>query len=164
MRIVLQRVREASVEVDGRDVARIGAGLLALVGVTHGDSVDDAASLATKTAALRLFPSSEADAEESGDPRPFDRSVRDLGGSVLVVSQFTLHGEVRRGNRPSWSAAAPGANAEPLVEAYTAGLREAGVATKTGVFGAEMRVSLVNDGPVTLVIDSADLTGPRREG
>lgn len=162
MRIVLQRVREAGVAVDGRAVARIGAGLLALVGVADDDSADDAASLAKKTAALRLFPSSEA--EDAGDPRPFDRSVRDIGGSVLVVSQFTLHGEVRRGNRPSWSAAASSEDAEPLVEAYAAALREAGVATEAGVFGADMQVSLVNNGPVTLAIDSKDLAGPRRGG
>lgn len=159
MRVVLQRVREASVVVAGEEVARIDAGLLALVGVARDDTPDDAMRLAKKTAGLRLFPSEPTEGE---DPRPFDLSVADVSGSVLVVSQFTLHGDTRRGNRPSWSDAAPGALAKPLVEAYATHLHEAGLRTESGVFGADMQVALVNDGPVTLTVDSGDLAGPRR--
>ena len=162
MKIVLQRVAEAHVVVDGHEVARIGTGLLALVGVERADGLGDAERLAQKTATLRLF-ASEPDASDE-DPRPFDRSVREIGGAVLVVSQFTLHGEVRRGNRPSWSRAAAASDAEPLVEAFAARLRGAGVETAEGRFGADMQVVLVNDGPVTLVVDSHDLAGPRSRG
>jgi D-tyrosyl-tRNA(Tyr) deacylase len=152
VRVVLQRVSEAAVAVAGEEVAAIGPGLLALVGVGEGDTAADAARLAAKTAALRLF----ADAE-----RPFHRNVADAGGAVLCVSQFTLLGDVRRGNRPSWSAAAPPEVAAPLVDAYARGLRGAGLQVATGVFGADMRVRLVNDGPVTLILDTADLVRPR---
>ncbi len=133
--------------VDGREVARIGAGYLLLVGVEEGDDVHVAHRMADKVAALRLFPG------EAG--RGFDRSLADAGGEVLVVSQFTLLGDVRRGNRPSWAAAARPEAAEPLVEGVVARLASHGIGVASGVFGAMMEVSLVNDGPVTLVLDSA---------
>ena len=152
--MVLQRVREAAVSVDGREVTRIGVGYLLLVGIEDGDDPDMARRMAAKVAALRLFP---------GDAgRGFDRPIGDVGGQVLVVSQFTLMGDVRRGNRPSWAAAAAPDLAEPLVDAVAEHLRALGLAVSTGVFGAMMEVSLVNDGPVTLVLDSTDLLGPRR--
>lgn len=154
MRVVLQRVTEARVTVAGAEVAAIGAGLLALVGVEAGDGTAQAVRLAGKTVRLRLF---------AAEGRPFETSVRDdPGRAVLVVSQFTLAGDVRRGNRPSWSRAAAPEVAAPLVDAYAEALRAEGVAVATGVFGADMAVTLVNDGPVTLVLDSADMEGPRR--
>jgi len=153
VRVVLQRVTWARVEVDGEEVAAIGAGLLALVGVARGDGPDDAALLARKTARARLF---------DGPERPFDTAVGDdPARGVLCVSQFTLHGDLRRGNRPSWSAAAAPEHAEPLVDAYVGELRGEGLPVHTGVFGAHMVVSLQNDGPVTLTLDSAELTAPR---
>jgi D-tyrosyl-tRNA(Tyr) deacylase len=137
---VLQRVARASVTVDGTVVGGLeGEGLLALVGVTHDDGPDQVGRLARKLAELRLLRD--------------ERSVLDAGAGVLVVSQFTLYGDARRGRRPSWSAAAPGPVAEPLVEAVCAALRARGVRVETGVFGADMAVELVNDGPVTLVLD-----------
>ncbi|MFN8109500.1 MAG: D-aminoacyl-tRNA deacylase [Thermoleophilia bacterium] len=144
MRVVLQRVDGASVEVDGRVVGAVDLGLLALVGVAADDTPDDARRLADKTATLRIF--------ARGD-RPFDASVTDVGGAVLCVSQFTLLADTRRGNRPSWSGAAPGEVAEPLVEAYATALEARGVPVQRGVFGAHMRVRLCNDGPVTIVLD-----------
>jgi D-tyrosyl-tRNA(Tyr) deacylase len=153
MRVVLQRVAWARVEVDGERVGAIGPGLLALVGIAAGDDIARARRLAAKTARLRLF-----DAEG----RAFEAPVgADPGRAVLCVSQFTLLADVRRGNRPSWSAAAGPADAEPLVTAYAQALREEGVDVATGVFGADMAVSLLNDGPVTLVLDSDDLERPR---
>ena len=140
--------------VDGREVARIGPGYLLLVGVEDGDDAGVAARIATKAAALRLFPGEAS--------RGFDRTIGEAGGQVLVVSQFTLMGDVRRGNRPSWAAAAAPEQAAPLVEALADGLRGAGLEVRTGVFGAMMEVSLVNDGPVTLVLDSTQLQGSRR--
>lgn len=142
--------------VADRLVDAIGAGYLLLVGVEQGDDAQVAARMAAKVAALRLFPGE--------DDRAFDRTLAEAGGSALVVSQFTLMGDVRKGNRPSWAAAARPEHAEPLVEAVAAALREHGVPVGTGEFGASMHVSLVNDGPVTLVLDSAALAGPRRSG
>jgi D-tyrosyl-tRNA(Tyr) deacylase len=140
VRAVLQRVARASVTVDGVVVGRLdGEGLLALVGVTHDDGPEQVERLARKIAELRLLRD--------------ERSVLEAGAGVLVVSQFTLHGDARKGRRPSWSAAAPGPVAEPLVEAVCAALRDRGVQVETGVFGADMAVELVNDGPVTLVLD-----------
>ena len=137
---MVQRVARASVTVDGSVVGRLeGEGLLALVGVTHDDGPEQVERLARKLAELRLLRS--------------ERSVLDAGAGVLVVSQFTLYGDARKGRRPSWSAAAPGAVAEPLVDAVCAALRALGVRVETGVFGADMAVELVNDGPVTLVLD-----------
>lgn len=146
VRIVLQRVTWARVEVDGEVVGAIGPGLLALVGVGHGDVDVDARRLADKTVALRVFP--------NGD-RPFDRDLRQVGGALLCVSQFTLLADVRRGNRPSWSAAAAPDVAAPLVELYAAAVAAHGVPVENGRFGAHMAVSSCNDGPVTLVIDTA---------
>lgn len=140
--------------VDGERVAAIGAGLLALVGIESGDDAARAVRLAGKTARARLFPDGE---------RPFETSVRDdPARSVLVVSQFTLAGDMRRGNRPSWARAAPPEVAAPLVDAYAEALRAEGVAVCTGRFGAHMQVSLVNDGPVTVVLDGEELERSRR--
>jgi len=124
-----------------------GAGLLALVGVTHTDDTATATRLADKLAGLRLFPPAGSDAGSA------ERSVADVGGAVLVVSQFTLYGDTRRGRRPSWGAAAPGPVAEPLVAAVVAALRAAGLTVATGVFGADMRVASVNDGPFTVLVE-----------
>ncbi len=156
MRIVLQRVSRAAVTVDGTECARIGVGLLLLVGVGEGDDEDTARRMAAKVARLRLFPGTDA--------RGFDVCVGDAGGAVLVVSQFTLMGDVRRGNRPSWAHAAQPDDAEPVVEALARGLEGAGVTVERGVFGAMMDVELLNDGPVTLVLDSHALFSARNGG
>jgi D-tyrosyl-tRNA(Tyr) deacylase len=153
MRVVLQRVSRASVTVDGEPVASIGAGLLLLVGAAEGDDTAETQRLATKCAELRIFPA------EAGK---FNRSLLDAGGEALVVSQFTLLADVRKGRRPSFARAAAPELAEPLVAAFAQSLRDLGVATQTGRFGAHMDVELLNDGPVTIVIDSAELGRPRR--
>ena len=144
MRAVVQRVAEASVSVDGQVVGRCepgssGQGLLVLLGVTHDDTAEKAAKLASKIWTLRILDD--------------ERSASDLGAPLLVVSQFTLYADTRKGRRPSWSAAAPQPVSEPLVDAFCEALRQAGAHVETGVFGAMMQVSLVNDGPVTLVVD-----------
>ena len=140
MRAVLQRVTEASVTVDGETVGAIDRpGLVALVGVTHDDGPQQVATMARKISELRILRD--------------ERSVLDEEAPVLVVSQFTLYADTRKGRRPSWNGAAPGDVAEPVVEAVVAALRERGVEVATGRFGAMMQVSLVNDGPVTLVVD-----------
>lgn len=144
MRIVLQRVTEASVAVDGAVVGAIGEGLVALVGIADGDDAALVDRAAAKTAALRIF--------RDADGR-FDRSVADIGGAVLVVSQFTLLADTRKGNRPSFTGAAHPDVAEPLVERYADAVRALGIDVATGRFGADMRVALVNDGPVTIVLD-----------
>ena len=144
MRIVLQRVSSASVAVDGAVVGAIGPGLLALVGVADGDDAGVAERAADKTAAMRIFPDAQG---------RFDRSAVDCGAAVLVVSQFTLLADTRKGTRPSFTGAADPALAEPLVEAYRARLEALGLETATGRFGAHMDVALVNDGPVTIVLD-----------
>ncbi len=151
--MVLQRVSGASVLVDGAVVGEIGMGLLALVGVAAGDDAATAERLAAKTATLRVFP--------RGD-RAFDATVAEAGGSVLCVSQFTLLADVRRGNRPSWAAAAAAEVAAPLVDAYAAAVAAHGIAVSNGRFGAHMEVRLVNDGPVTIVLDSEELARSRR--
>ena len=149
MRIVLQRVARAAVTVEGETVGAVHEpGLVALVGVTHDDDAATAAKLAERTWHLRMLEG--------------ERSCADLGAPVLAVSQFTLYGDARRGRRPSWSAAAPGPVSEPLFEAYVQALRELGAHVQTGRFGAKMQVELVNDGPFTLVLDSAELGRPRR--
>lgn len=149
MRIVLQRVSRAAVTVGGDVVGAIEEpGLVALVGVTHDDDAATAAKLAEKTWTLRLLAG--------------ERSCADLGAPVLAISQFTLYGDARRGRRPSWSAAAPGPVSEPVFEAYVQALRDLGARVQTGRFGAAMQVELVNDGPFTLVLDSAELERPRR--
>lgn len=145
MRIVLQRVTRASVTVDGEVVGAIGPGVLLLVGVAAGDDIATATAMGVKVARLRIFPNGE---------RGFDRSLVEVGGEALVVSQFTLMGDVRRGNRPSWVRAAAPADAAPLVDAVAMALAGAGVPVQTGRFGADMDVELVNDGPVTLLMDS----------
>ena len=146
MRAVVSRVSSASVVVGGELVGAIGPGLLALVGVANGDSEADADTLATKLAGLRIF--------DDGHGR-MNRSVSDVGGGVLVVSQFTLLAETARGRRPSFTGAADRAVAEPLLARLVAALDAGGVATATGRFGARMEVSSVNDGPVTILLDVA---------
>ena len=153
MRIVLQRVTSASVSVDGSDVAAIGPGLLLLVGVAEGDEPGVAAQMARKCAEMRVF----SDAEGK-----FNLSLLDTGGEALVVSQFTLLADTRRGRRPSLASAARPEIAEPVVGAFAAALGDLGVTTRTGVFGAKMDVALVNDGPVTIVLDSTENERPRR--
>ena len=141
MRAVLQRVTSASVTVDGVPVGAIDRpGLVVLVGVTHDDGPEQVEWLARKVADLRLLRD--------------EQSVLDAGAPVLVVSQFTLYGDARKGRRPTWNAAAPGPVAQPVVDAVVAALRQRGIEVETGTFGADMAVSLVNDGPVTLVLDS----------
>jgi D-tyrosyl-tRNA(Tyr) deacylase len=153
MRAVVQRVSEASVTVNGAVVGRIGPGLLVLLGVGGGDGEADAALLAEKVANLRIF--SDADGR-------FNRSLLDVAGGALVVSQFTLYADLRRGRRPSFSDAAPPHAAAPLVDAFAAALRRLRVEVATGSFGAHMHVALVNDGPVTIVLDSDLFREPRR--
>ncbi len=153
MRLVIQRVSQASVSVEGDTVGAIATGLLVLLGVREGDDEEIAQRLATKTAELRIFP------DEGGR---FNRSLIDVGGEALVVSQFTLYGDTRRGRRPSFNDAARPEVAEPLVSAYVWALAAHGIRVAQGRFGAHMEVSLVNDGPVTLVIDSEELGKPRR--
>jgi D-tyrosyl-tRNA(Tyr) deacylase len=153
MRVVLQRVSSAAVHVDGETVGRIAAGLVAFVGVAEGDDEATARRLADKTAEMRIF----SDAEGR-----FNLSLLDIGGAALVISQFTLYGDARRGRRPSFSAAAGPEVAEPLVEAFARTLEARGVAVARGRFGAHMAVDVFNDGPVTIILDSADLERPRR--
>jgi D-tyrosyl-tRNA(Tyr) deacylase len=140
MRAVVQRVSQARVTPGGE----IGRGLCVLLGVARGDRDEQAARLAAKVARLRVFPDEEG---------RFDRSVDDVAGSVLVVSQFTLIADTAKGNRPSFAGAAPPQEAEPLYERFCSELRALGVHVETGVFGAKMEVELVNDGPVTIVLD-----------
>jgi D-tyrosyl-tRNA(Tyr) deacylase len=147
MRLILQRVTEARVEVAGEVVGSIGRGLLVFVGVARGDTEADAAYLADKTAHLRIFPD---------DEHRMNRSLLERGGSILVVSQFTLYGDCRRGRRPSFDRAAPPPEAKALYEFFIQRLRTTGATVETGVFQAAMDVYLRNDGPVTILIDSAD--------
>ncbi|MDO4244314.1 MAG: D-aminoacyl-tRNA deacylase [Actinomyces sp.] len=172
MRAVLQRVRRAAVRVEGADgpvvVGEITRpGLLALVGATHDDGPEEVATITRKIAELRLFepepePQPEPQSEPEADPAPgagrsgrgSERSVTDLGAPVLLVSQFTLYADVRKGRRPSWNAAAPGPVAEPLVEAVAAGLRARGLEVATGSFGAHMRIDMEADGPVTILLEA----------
>ncbi|MEI8306560.1 MAG: D-aminoacyl-tRNA deacylase [Chloroflexales bacterium] len=153
MRAIIQRVSQASVEVEGRIVGSIGAGLLVLLGVGQGDTTAEADLLAEKSARLRIF------SDEDGR---FDRSLIDVGGAALVVSQFTLYADTRKGRRPGFTDAALPAVAAPLVAHYAAALRALGVPVESGVFGAHMRVALINDGPVTMSLDSTLLSQPRR--
>ena len=140
MRAVVQRVTQASVTVDGQAVGSISEpGLLVLVGITHDDTPEEAAKLAAKLWGLRILDG--------------EKSCSDVSAPLLVISQFTLYADTRKGRRPTWQAAAPRPVAEPLVHAVVASLRGLGARVQTGVFGADMKVSLVNDGPVTLVLD-----------
>ncbi|GBD32383.1 D-aminoacyl-tRNA deacylase [bacterium HR33] len=144
MRAVVQRVSRASVSIDGREVGAIGKGLLVLLGVARGDDRNKVAWMADKIAGLRIF------SDEEGK---MNRDLASVGGEVLVVSQFTLYGDVSRGRRPSFVEAAPPEEAIPLYEEFIAALRQRGLRVATGEFGAMMQVELVNDGPVTLVIE-----------
>ena len=145
MRAVVQRVTSASVTVDGRVAGEIGSGLLVLLGVSRTDNAESAAYLAEKIANLRIF---------SGDAGKMNLSLVDIGGSALVVSQFTLYGDTRGGRRPSFLQAAPPEEANRLYEEFVRSMRALGVAVETGVFQAHMQVELVNDGPVTILLDS----------
>lgn len=143
MRVLVQRVTAASVTVDGEvvgDIAPQGQGLVALVGVTHGDDVDTAARMAEKLWRLRILDG--------------EHSACDLGAPILVVSQFTLYANTAKGRRPSWNAAAPSSVAQPVVDAFSAALRRLGAEVQTGRFGAHMQIALVNDGPVTVLLES----------
>ncbi len=147
MRAVVQRVAEARVHVDGEEVGAIGAGLCVLLGVGRDDTEADAEALCRKVVALRVF------ADDAGR---FARALGDVGGALLVVSQFTLYGDCRAGRRPSFTAAAPAARAETLYQRFVARARDDGVRVATGRFGAHMALALVNDGPVTLLLDTED--------
>ncbi|MEL6406193.1 MAG: D-aminoacyl-tRNA deacylase [Chloroflexota bacterium] len=148
MRVILQRVSKGSVSVDGEVVGTIGQGYVALVGVTHGDTEADAEKLAKKTAELRVFE------DEAGK---MNISAADVAGGVLVISQFTLYADTRRGRRPGFSDAARPDVASPLVDYYAQQLRTNGIRqVETGVFGANMQVEIHNDGPVTIILDTAD--------
>ena len=151
MRVLVQRVHEASVVVDGQTVGEIGQGLLLLVGVTHDDTTTDAAYLASKVANLRIF---------EDDEGKLNRSAVDLGLSALVVSQFTLYGNARKGRRPSFIAAAQPDVASPLVDSLASDLETAGLYVARGQFQAHMDVALVNDGPVTIWLDTEELRAP----
>lgn len=157
MRALVQRVRRAAVRVDGQTVGEIGPGLVVLLGVRHGDTAAEADWLADKVAGLRIF---------GGAGGKFEHALADVGGDVLVVSQFTLYGDTRRGRRPDFTRAADPATADALYGHFVARLRAAGFCAPTGVFGAMMDVELVNDGPVTLLVEreagtAASVTPPR---
>lgn len=154
MKAVLQRVSGASVRVDGRTIAAISQGLLVLAGAAEGDSDEDVDWLAPKIANLRIF-------ERDGK---FQRSLLDCGGAVLLVSQFTLLGSTRKGRRPSFTGAADPEPARRLLERLAAKITELGPEVATGRFGANMEVELINDGPVTILLDSRDRLEPRRAG
>ncbi len=145
MRLLIQRVKNAQVDVDAKTVGSIGPGALVLLGVTHGDDPSKAAWLASKLVNLRMFE------DEQGK---MNRSLIDIKGSVLIVSQFTLYGDCSEGRRPSFTGAALPAVAEPLYETFIAEVKKLGLPVATGVFGAYMQVTLLNDGPVTFIIDS----------
>jgi D-tyrosyl-tRNA(Tyr) deacylase len=147
MRIIVQRVTRAHVTVDGHVTGAIGAGLLLLAGVTHTDTREQAEWMASKIATLRIF-------RAASSTLHFDRSVLDIGGAVLVVSQFTVYGDARKGRRPNFSQAAKPELAAPLIEYFCNKLRAEGLHVESGVFGADMQVELCNDGPVTLVLDT----------
>jgi len=145
VRAVVQRVSSASVAVDGQAVAAIGSGFLVLLGVANGDTEREAGWLADKIAGLRIFE------DEAGK---MNLSVQDIGGSILVVSQFTLLADCRKGRRPSFTDAAPPAEADRLYQVFVSALRKSNIPVETGVFQAHMDVSLVNDGPVTVVVEA----------
>lgn len=150
MRIILQRVQHGSVKVDGAIVGKVEKGFVALVGVTHGDTQIEAELLAKKTANLRVF---------EDDAGKMNLSALDIGAGMLVISQFTLYADVRKGRRPSFTDAAPPDIAAPLVEYYAERLRMEGIThVEKGVFGAMMLVEIHNDGPVTIILDSTELT------
>ena len=144
MRAVVQRVSRASVMIDGEKVGDIGAGLVVLLGITHDDTLERAQWLAEKVAGLRIF--NDADGK-------MNRDLGEVGGAMLIVSQFTLYGDCKKGKRPSFIDAAPPAIAIPLYEAFINGVKALGIPVATGRFGADMKVELVNDGPVTLIVE-----------
>ena len=154
MKALLQRVSRASVSVDGATLGNIDTGLLVLLCVEHEDTQDDAAYIREKSLNLRIFP------DEQGR---FDRSVLDVGGELLVISQFTLSADTRKGRRPGFTRAAPPEIAEPVVESFVQACRTSGLNVETGRFGAHMQVDLCNDGPVTIWLDSRDRLTPRRD-
>ena len=145
MRVVLQRVAHASVKVDGEIIGKIQRGFLLLVGVTHDDAMEDMEYLVRKIVQMRIFEDEEG---------KLNRSIQDIGGEILSVSQFTLYADTKKGNRPSFSKAAPGDVALEMFEQFNGLLRETGVPVETGQFGADMKVELLNDGPVTILLDS----------
>lgn len=147
MKAIVQRVTSASVTVDKRVVGEVSSGLCVLVGVTHSDTAQTARKLAARLAKLRIF---------ADDGQKMNRSVLDVGGEVLVVSQFTLYADTSKGARPSFGAAAPSGQAEPLVDLVASELGAMGLKVETGEFGAMMQVQLVNDGPVTVTVDVSD--------
>lgn len=148
MRLIIQRVKKASVTVSDQTVGSCGRGYLVLVGIGQGDTPADVLYCADKTAGLRIFE------DENGK---MNLSILDIGGEVLAISQFTLYGDVRKGKRPSFTDSASPETAKELYELYVDKLRETGISTQTGVFGADMQVELLNDGPVTIMIDSTKL-------
>jgi D-tyrosyl-tRNA(Tyr) deacylase len=152
VRAVVQRVTKASVTVEGQVVGEIGLGLAILVGVTHGDTEEEARYLARKIANLRIFTDAEG---------KLNLSALDVGGSALVVSQFTLYADCRKGRRPSFSAAARPETADPLIERFTGFLRAEGLTVESGQFQAEMLVRIFNDGPVTIILDTQEILGQR---
>ncbi|WOD41462.1 D-aminoacyl-tRNA deacylase [Nodosilinea sp. E11] len=154
MRVVVQRVTASSVTVGGNVVGCIGRGLTLLVGIAPTDTTTELAWMARKCLDLRLFPSLDSDGQRSAQEGDrWDHSVQTIGGDILVVSQFTLYGDCRKGRRPSFEGAAPPAQAEALYNAFVALLRDSGLCVETGQFGATMQVEIHNDGPVTLILD-----------
>ena len=145
MRIVLQRVAHASVTVDEKVIGKIQRGFLLLVGVTHDDVIEDMEYLVRKIVQMRIFEDEEG---------KLNRSIQDIGGEILSVSQFTLYADTKKGNRPSFSKAAPGDVALKMFEQFNGLLRDTGIPVETGQFGADMKVELLNDGPVTILLDS----------
>ena len=145
MKVVLQRVAHASVTVDEKVIGKIQRGFLLLVGVTHDDAMEDMEYLVRKIVQMRIFE------DEDGK---LNRSIQDIGGEILSVSQFTLYADTKKGNRPSFSKAAPGDVALEMFEQFNSLLRDTGIPVETGQFGADMKVELLNDGPVTILLDS----------
>ena len=145
MRVVLQRVSHASVTVEEKVIGKIERGFLLLVGVTHDDAMEDMEYLVRKIVQMRIFEDEEG---------KLNRSIQDIGGEILSVSQFTLYADTKKGNRPSFSKAAPGDVALEMFEQFNGLLRESGIPVETGQFGADMKVELLNDGPVTILLDS----------
>lgn len=145
MRVVLQRVSHASVTVEEKVIGQIHRGFLLLVGVTHDDAIEDMEYLVRKIVQMRIFEDEEG---------KLNRSIQDIGGEILLVSQFTLYADTKKGNRPSFSKAAPGDVALEMFEQFNGLLRDTGIPVETGQFGADMKVELLNDGPVTILLDS----------
>jgi D-aminoacyl-tRNA deacylase len=155
VRAVIQRVTSSSVSVNGEVAGTTGLGLMVLLGITHDDGPGDIDYIVEKTANMRLFPA-------EGDQTGFERSVIDVGGSLLLVSQFTLYASTRKGRRPGFTDAAPGDLSGPMFERVAEAFRVRNVPVETGVFGAYMQISLTNDGPATIILDSEDRNSPRR--